>query len=593
MRIHSITIKNYRPFKLLEEARLGQLATIVGKNDSGKSSILRAVKLFFEEEEIDPEDFHGAANLNEKIIIEITFTLLPEKIEIEDGIATTFKEEMLLDKDGNLRIRKTFSRDNEVNISLLTQDFQDGFFAGLAKLKETELNKKCKEKGLNATKAGRGITNKEKRESLRNLARNNGINIGEYELKLSKGDALWKVIKSMLPKFYLFEAETSTDIHEASFQREFRPIVAALESDPKITRTRKRFAKAIEKRLQEEVNKIFEKFKRHASDIVAFTAKPDFAWEKAVELRIYGKDYYGIDKPLEKRGSGIRRLLMVAFFEYLAEKEVKEANLIFGIEEPENNLHPGLQRELAKSFRQLGDQGYQIIITTHSPVFAGASLIEDLTLIVREQGVAKAIQSPNLNFDEIAEELGVEPADQILGYKACVFVEGPDDILFLEKVASKLKNGGYITSDFADKGIGLIPVGGSNLKCWINMSAMKKLNRRFAVVVDSDRKSPNDCIPQTKINWKCQCEREGGVFIILRKRSIENYLHSDAIQRSGRSLKPFDDFTDMKKLFGKNVIKVVEDMSIEELLQMDRYTDDNNVEHHELKEIIEKLVGLV
>ena len=34
MRIYSISIRNYRPFKVLGETRLGPLATIVGKNDT-------------------------------------------------------------------------------------------------------------------------------------------------------------------------------------------------------------------------------------------------------------------------------------------------------------------------------------------------------------------------------------------------------------------------------------------------------------------------------------------------------------------------------------------------------------------------------
>jgi predicted ATP-dependent endonuclease of OLD family len=594
MRIDSITVKNYRPFKLLEEVKLGQFATIVGKNDSGKSSILRAIQLFFEEGKIDPEDFHDGADPNENIVIEIAFTSLPEKIEIENGVATTLKEEMLLDENGNLRIRKTFSRDDEISISLLTQDFQDESFAGLVKLKENELNRRCREKEIEVTKAGRGITNKEKRAKLRNLARSNEINISEYELKLSKRDELWTVIKSLLPDYYLFEAETKTNIHETSFQREFRPIIETVTEDSAIAQTREKFTEIIEKRLQEEIDKIFEKLKIHSSDITALKAKPSFSWEKAVELSIYGKDYYGIDKPLEKRGSGIRRLLMVAFFEYLAEREkVGKISFIFGLEEPENNLHPGLQRELARSFRQIIDKGYQIIITTHSPVFAGASPIEDLTLIMRERGIAKAIQSPNLNYDKIAEELGVEPADQILGYRACVFVEGPNDILFWKSVASKLKHARHILYDFNDREIGLLPGGGSNLKSWINMRAMKKLNRKFAVIVDSDRKSPNDRIPQEKLNCKEQCELDGGIFIILRKRAIENYLHPDALSRANKPAQQFNDFTDMKKLFGKNVIEVIKDMSADEILQMDSYVDENRIEHHELKEIVEKLINLV
>jgi len=595
MRIHSITVNNYRPFKVLEDVRLGQLTTMVGKNDTGKSSILRAIQLFFEKKpKIDPSDVHDNAAPNEDVMIEIVFTSFPEKIEIEEGIETTLRDEMLLDENEYLRIRKTYPRDKLTNfgMSLITQDFQDDFFGGLANLKETELNKRCREADIDVTKAGRGITNRSKREALRAKAKERGIEIGEYELKLSPKDELWKCIESRLPDFDLFESETKTDVSETSFQSPFRPIIKTAADQPDVTDARGKFTGAIERALQGEVNKIFERLKRHTDGINALTVKPVFSWDKAVVFQIYGKDHDGVDKALEKRGSGIRRLLMVAFFEYLAEEgEEKEANFIFGIEEPENDLHPGLQRELAQSFRQLADLGYQIIVTSHSPVFAGASPMEDLTLIIRKGGIARAIQQPELDTSEIAEELGVEPADQITGYKACVFVEGKSDIMFWKTVASKLKEGGHIEANFEDKGIGFIPVGGSNLKHWIDIRAMKRLNRRFGAVVDSDRKSQTDSIPQSKRNWENQCKQDGGTFFILRKREIENYLHRNAIEKSGRTLQQYGDFTDMKKLFGENVIKVILDMNPDEILEMDKYIE-NHTGHHELKEIVEILLEL-
>lgn len=91
MRIHSVTIRNYRPFKVLEKTTLGQLATLVGKNDAGKSSILRAIQLFFDVKlKIESEDIHDGATPDEDVIIEIAFTSLPETIQVEEGVETTF-----------------------------------------------------------------------------------------------------------------------------------------------------------------------------------------------------------------------------------------------------------------------------------------------------------------------------------------------------------------------------------------------------------------------------------------------------------------------------------------------------------------------
>jgi len=231
------------------------------------------------------------------------------------------------------------------------------------------------------------------------------------------------------------------------------------------------------------------------------------------------------------------------------------------------------------------------IVTSHSPVFAGASPIEDLALIVRERGVAKAIQTPVLDLSDVAEQLGVEPSDQITGYYACIFVEGVSDIEFLKTVATKLKEADHLESGFDDKRIGFVICGGANLKHWINLRAMNKLNRHFGIVVDSDKKSQTDNIPGRKLNWKHKCEDQGGLFFIFKKREIENYLHPNAIVRSGRPLESFNDFTDMKDVFGDNVFKVINDMSCEEILQMDIYEQDG-AEHHELKEIIQQLLAL-
>lgn len=596
MRVHSISVRNYGPFDILEEVRLGPLATIVGQNDVGKSTILRALRLFFEQRpKIEESDVYYGADQNDDVIIEVAFTALPNVIELEDGVATSFQEEMLADANGFLRIRKVFPRGNltKPSISLIVQDFVNGRFAGLSILKEKELNERCASFGIEVTRSGRGITNKSKRDALRTKARDDGIQLVERELPLTTRDDLWKRIVSLLPEFILFEADTRLGIRETSFQSQFRPIVRTAAEQPEVIEARDTFTGLISQSLQNEIDKIFAQLQRYTDVFTDLTAKPEFSWDKAVILQILGKDQYGVENSLDRRGSGIRRLLMVAFFQYLAEREQESrGDFIFAVEEPENCLHPGLQRELVSSFRRLADEGYQIIVTSHSPVFAGASPIEDLALVVRYGGVARALQSPELDLSDIAAQLGVEPSDQITGYSACIFVEGPSDVVFWKTVAKKFKDAGLVNADFDDCRIGFVLCGGETLKYWIDLRAMGRLNRRFGVVVDSDRKSPQHNIPGRKLNWKQKCEEQGGAFFILRKREIENYLHPDAIERSGRTRQPYDEFTDMKAIFGENVYKVVLDMSCEEIMQMDLYENDG-VERHELLEIVQRFLELV
>lgn len=278
----------------------------------------------------------------------------------------------------------------------------------------------------------------------------------------------------------------------------------------------------------------------------------------------------------------------------MAERTVGNENrkYIFAIEEPETFLHPGLQHDLVEAFHEIAKNGQQVIITSHSPVFAGSVEVENLILITRKEGIATTKQVPELDLEKVAEELGIHPRDMITGYDALVFVEGDKDVKFLKIIATKFKEAGLIKYDFNDKKIGIIPSGGSNLRHFIERRMCKKLNNNFGVMIDSDRKSKSDEIKPEKLKWKEEVEKDGGKFIMLTKHAIENYLHPSVFKRKcGQDVK-FDDYTDMKSLgFGKDIYKVIDEMTVEEILEMDRCYE-NGEERHELLEIINTFMEL-
>lgn len=338
--------------------------------------------------------------------------------------------------------------------------------------------------------------------------------------------------------------------------------------------------------------KLIKYLNKFTKDIEGLKAEPTFDWKKSITFEIMARDKHGIETSFERRGSGMRRLLMVAFFQYLAERGIDtNGKFIYAIEEPENYIHPRLQRELIFSFNELAKKGYQILITTHSPVFVGSTPGEDLTLVTREDGLSGVMQTPRLDLEDVAMELGVEPSDQIIGYDAIVFVEGITDIEFYNKIAKTLKESGNISADFDDKNIGFVICVGDNIKHYINRRTLKKLCQNFAVVVDSDRTKPEDEISKRKKEWKSKVESDEGYFHILRKREIENYLHINALKRKGLPESGYDEYTNMKKTFNKKIYRVINDMTTDEILEMDSY-EENGRNHNELKELIQKLLSL-
>lgn len=127
MKISGVSAKNFRPFKILNKVRIGNLTTIVGQNDTGKSSILYALDVFFNEQKIEESDFNDKVPSDESLEITVCFTELLSVVELETGVKTTLLEENLLNEDKELEITKIFLRSNpkKPKVKLTVMDYQD------------------------------------------------------------------------------------------------------------------------------------------------------------------------------------------------------------------------------------------------------------------------------------------------------------------------------------------------------------------------------------------------------------------------------------------------------------------------------------
>ena len=83
MRIKQVKIENFRAYRDQVVIDFNDLTAFVGKNDVGKSTILDALDIFFNEGKgavkIDPGDVnkHGSAVNNNEITISVVFDDLP------------------------------------------------------------------------------------------------------------------------------------------------------------------------------------------------------------------------------------------------------------------------------------------------------------------------------------------------------------------------------------------------------------------------------------------------------------------------------------------------------------------------------------
>ena len=169
--------------------------------------------------------------------------------------------------------------------------------------------------------------------------------------------------------------------------------------------------------LQVEFDGLFEHLSKLTTQVKGIKASADVDWKKAVAgIDVTWLDSYGSSVPYELRGAGIRRLFMVAYFQYKVAQGMHDPSgprFVFAIEEPEVHLHPSAQRELMGASAELVRLGHTVVFTTHSPVFASLAPGEALALVTREDASADIAQAPELVLADVARELGVEASDSI------------------------------------------------------------------------------------------------------------------------------------------------------------------------------------
>lgn len=79
----------------------------------------------------------------------------------------------------------------------------------------------------------------------------------------------------------------------------------------------------------------------------------------------------------------------IKMFAYLVLLYDPNPHPLLCVEEPENQLYPKLQPELAEEFRQYAHHGGQVFVSTHSPDFLNAVELEEVYWLIKEDGYTK------------------------------------------------------------------------------------------------------------------------------------------------------------------------------------------------------------
>ncbi|WP_390216798.1 ATP-dependent nuclease [Halobacillus campisalis] len=104
------------------------------------------------------------------------------------------------------------------------------------------------------------------------------------------------------------------------------------------------------------------------------------------------------DRPLDTKGSGIQRLLLLALIKYVSKNSSEE--VIWALDEPEVFLQPGLQKEVFKQLQDISEN-LNVFITTHSSHFIDLNDLNNTYLLDADHEVKEYARKPEKQFIKV------------------------------------------------------------------------------------------------------------------------------------------------------------------------------------------------
>lgn len=529
MKLKAVILEGFRAYSARVRVELGDLVAFIGKNDVGKSSILEALSIFFGSGEVklDKSDLcvHGDGTT---VRIGAVFTDLPAEPVLDATAQTTLADEHLLNADGDLEIHKVFDcslktpKESVVAVAMHPQGDPAG---GLLLKKNTDLKQIVEGLSIDTSGIDRR-SNPQLRLAIWQHCQPLQTTLTEIPLDKEDAKKIWDQLQKYLPVYALFKSDRPSQDADPEVQDPLKFAVA--EAIKQLEADLQKIEEAVTERAEDVAKRTLAKLKEMDPTLAAELTpefKTDPKWDSIFKFALVCE--HGV--PLNKRGSGVRRLVLLNFFRAEAERRQALHNapgVIFGVEEPETSQHPSNQKLIVEAFMDLADQpNTQVLLTTHVPGLAGLLPADSLRYVRRadDRSIDVATGSDPVLL-RISRDLGVLPDKRV---QVVVCVEGPNDVAFLQHMSTILRASDNSLIDLTDDPrVVVIPLGGSTLVQWVQAHYLRRTGLPEIHIYDRDTDTPPKY--QRAVD-EVNARTDGSWATLTGKQETENYLHPDAI----------------------------------------------------------------
>lgn len=414
MKIKSVIVNRFRGYEKPVRVEIEDLCVLVGRNDIGKSTLLEALDIFFNEGKgcvkLDRDDINKTclSNGEDCVEIEVEFTDLPPGIVIDSTNETTLQDEFLLTSGDTLHIIKRYPNAGKEKVFIRANHPVNTECKDLLQKKIQDLRKILEDQGLDCADKTRSA---ELRKAI--WHGQSELLLEDYEIEVAKIETknIWEQLKAYMPLYTLFQSDRKNTDSDDEVQDPMRIAIKEILGDPSIQDSLTSIAEKVKARLEQVAGRTLAKLEELNPTIAQSLNPqlPDSGSLKWVDVfksvSISGEN----NIPINKRGSGVKRLVLISFFRAEAERrqnEVSLPNIVYAIEEPETSQHPEHQRGLTDALIALSNAvNTQVLLTTHSPEIVKRLKLENILLVSdeMENRVKRVLQSelPYSSLNEV------------------------------------------------------------------------------------------------------------------------------------------------------------------------------------------------
>ena len=408
MKIQKIEVRNYRSLHNITIYPKDILA-LVGRNNSGKSNVIRALELFFEStiRLVNDECFFDHKT-DKSIEIFVAFEQLSDwereqfkpwmdgdKLVVGREVVCTGTDSYTIN---NIAITKVpepeWLQEDEISGQKIAE-----WWSKKDELKVNDLDFGVE---LGTSKPGVGKW----KEAVKKFLDEHRDKISWKEERRKNPKGYPGVLKGALPEF--IHVPAVRDISEETKVAKTNPFGQLINSVlEKISEKQKdvisKQLKKIEKRLNRsekgkriaEIKDVEARLNKLMSELMDCDIEIEMAMPQLREVfggaKIYAND--GVRTTIETKGHGMQRSMIFTILRAYAElahvrkakEKAEERTTIFAIEEPELYLHPQSQRTLMWVFREISSGRDQVIYSTQSSLFVDISHFDQICIMRREK----------------------------------------------------------------------------------------------------------------------------------------------------------------------------------------------------------------